>query len=835
MKLLRLIFPHGVREWRHLDVQILAVALIIAVAAVTMVDFFADRMQRLIQEQSAEILGADVRLSASYLLPISFLEQAQQLGLQTAETRVFSNVLLFGENTVLTEVKAVSAHYPLRGQLQIAEGTEELPVLTTEIPPVGKIWVDPTVLNQLGIKIGEIIQLGELQVTVDKVLLYEPDRGNLWFQLSPRVLMNLEDLPATQLVGVGSRVKYYGLIAGESSEKIASYIQWVNAQSQPGLKVEEVQQGVAETQALLDKAQQFLGLSALVVVLLSGAAIAMALYQFAHRQLADAAIMRCLGATQALITRFYLGRLMVIGLVASIIGTGFGWILQQGLAWLLGNYLSNSPLPNPSLQSLWVGLITGMVALFGFGLPPLLRIRQAAPLQVLRGQWPPMSPAVWEVMLLATLAMGSLIVWQAQDGYLASWMIFGTLLTIALSMGGAWLLVKGLRGYEHWPLTWRLAAIHIVRNVSLTSLQIAALGIGIMAILLLFIIRTQLLETWQQDLPANTPNYFAANIQSTQLPEFKTVLQKILTAQDSTATVPAIYPLIRGQLVTINGRPLSTFEYSSARAKRLAERTFNLTYSLELPPHNQLVAGQFWTHPTTPEFSIEQELAADLNIQLGDTLEFVIAGETLSAPVTSLRTVKWDSFQLNFFVLASPIVLEQSPQTYATSFYFTPASARQVPQLIQRFPGITFIDVNALLNRLRHTIDRMSLAVQYLFWLNLLAGLTVLMAALSSTQPIRLHETLILRALGATRFQVLSRFIVELAVIGGLAGILGALLASGIGYGITTTLMEMTPQFSPSLILITGLSSMLSISLLGTLVLLTGLKQPPLRQLHSSQ
>ncbi|EDN68841.1 Protein of unknown function DUF214 [Beggiatoa sp. PS] len=868
MKPIFLSFHSLRRDWRSPELRILVFALIVAVAAVSAVGFFTNRIDRLIEQQASELLGADLRISAGDPLPTMFINEAEENQLDMAHIKGFRSVLLHDDDTILISVKAVNEGYPLRGQLRVTEELYGIDSETTVIPMPGTLWLEERLFTQLNLQIGDRLQLGEMLFTIAKVLTYEPDRGGLFFQVAPRVLINLADVEKTQLLGVGSRVRYRLLVAGPE-DKIATYRHWLTTHIEPGQILQGVEESRPEFRQALQRSEQFLGLAALIAVILAGAAIAVAAQHFSQRQADASAIMRCLGATQKLILQIYLLRILSLGLIASSIGCTLGWLAQSALATLLGNYLFTVALPPPSFTPILVGFATGLITLLGFALPPVLRIHTVPPLRVLRHELDATPPAVWQVIAVASIAMALLMFWQAGDTKLAFIMIGGTFLTLLLLIGMAYGLVHSLRLFRHQTgVTWRFGLANLARRAKTSSVQLTAFGLGIMALLLLAIVRVDLLDTWQGRLPEGTPNHFVINIQE---PDVEAVTEKLKSQDHFTGT----HPMAVGRFMAINDNPVLAENYTKNRAQKFARRTFNLSSVTTLPEDNRIVAGRFWNEEISSssastnsvstnlattqqpveevanegdkegqrgifkqrELSVEEGFAKEMGIQLGDTLDFQIAGQQVSGQVTSLRAVQWDSFRVNFFVLASPNIMQDLPKTFVTSFYLSSEQRKTglLPSLVREFPSITVINVEVLLVRVRQMIERAAIAVQYVFLFTLLAGIMVLYAAISASHDERLYEGAILRTLGATRRQILLGLVAEFTTLGLLAGILAALAASGLGYVLAAHVFDLPYQFNYWLWIIGVFGGALGIGLAGVLGTRSLLQRPPLETLRKTQ
>ncbi len=780
------------REWKSGELRVIELALAIAVAAVTAVGFFTDRVEHAMSHQAAELLAADLVVTSPDPIRGEITAQAGRLGLRQARTVAFPSVVLQGEQAALTEVKAVSPGYPLRGRLRVTVSPYGTEAEVVDIPEPGSVWVEAGLLSRLQLSIGDSLQLGERQFIVTKILSYEPDRGSALFQLAPRVLMNEADLGATGLVTPASRVVHHLLVAGHEA-RVAEFQTWLEHHLRLGERVLNVEAGRPELQTALERARQFLGLAALVAVLLGGSAIALAARQYAARQLDACAIMRCLGASAGLLLRMTLLRLGWLALLAGAVGCALGYLAQQVLSRMLAQWFV-SALPVPSLLPVITGLVTGLVILLGFALPPLLRLRRVAPLRVLRRDQGVAPPAAWAVVLLAFVAMVSLMLWQTAEPRLAAWIIGGSVATLVVLVTVAAGLIGGLRRLGRGSgVVWRLGLAGIGRRGWSSTVQLSAIGLGIMALLLLALVRADLLQAWQRTLPSDAPNQFLINVQPDQVAALSALFR------EHGRPVPVLHPMVRGRLVAVNGQSMRAEDLADERAQRLVEREFNLSWGARLQDDNKIVAGRWWMEGPAAEqmFSVEQGLARTLGLKLGDRLRFQVAGQVLEARIANLRSVQWDSFNVNFFVIANPGVLEDYPATYITSFYLEPEDGGFLVELLRRFPSVTALDVRAFMDQVRALVDRGALAVEFVFGFTLVAGLLVLYAAIQTSRDERLIEGGVLRALGAARRQLWLGIGLEFVTLGVLAGVVAAGFAALLGWLLADQVFGLDYRFNP--------------------------------------
>jgi len=813
------------RDWRSGELRVLALALAIAVASITSVGFFTDRVHQVIERQASELLGADLVVISSAPIDHRFAGHAR--GLQLAPTVTFPSVALAGDKTELLEVKAVGAGYPLRGTLRVADVPYGKTSPTHAIPARGTVWLDPRALARIGLRVGDKLTLGASNLTIAKVLSYEPDRGGDMFSIAPRLLMNLDDVPDTQLIGSGSRVTYRLLIAG-APEALVMFRRWVETRLRPGERLQDVRDARPELRAVLDRAERFLGLAALVSVVLAGVAIATAARRYAARHLDGTAVMRCLGATQGFIARLYLLQMLWLGLGASLIGCAIGYLSQEVLAYLLSGLVAAS-LPAPSAFPMVIGISTGLATLLGFGLPPILQLKDVPPARVLRRDFDQLPARSISAYAVAVAVVTGLMFWQTRDFRLTFYLLAGTAGTLVALAAMAYTLVRALNTLRtQVGVAWRYGLANIARRAGASATQVVAFGVGIMVLLLLSLVRRDLLTAWEHSLPADAPNQFVINVQPDQV----RALQLFFAEHGLTHTV--LYPMVRGRLLAIDGRAVVAANYGDERARRLVEREFNLSWAARPQRDNRIIAGKWWTPAQygEPLVSVEKGLADTLGIRLGDELSYRVADQDISVKVASLRMVEWDSFRVNFFVVAPPGLLENYPATYVTSFHLAAAEHGLVGKLVQHFPNLTVIDVEAIMTKVRNIMQRVSLAVEYVFLFTLLAGLTVLYAAIQATQDERLYETALLRTLGASRRQLLQGLAAEFILLGVLAGLLASVAATVSGYVMAQRLFHLDYRFDPLLWLIGLIAGGLGVGAFGLWGTRFVFARPPLQTLR---
>jgi putative ABC transport system permease protein len=798
-RVVRLAFRFLLRERRAGELHLLLLALIIAIASLSSVGFLADRVKGGLERESHQMLGADLLLLADHPWPIEFAKKAGERRLSVAQAVTFPSMISAarGEDVSvqLADVKAVTAAYPLRGRLRIVGRAGEVDAPTDTVPGRGKVWIDDRLAAALDVVPGATVSLGKLSLEVAALLTFEPDRGLNLFSVAPRLLMNLDDLPASGLIQQGSRVSYRLLLAGEA-KAVDEYKAWAGRRMQRGERLEDPSNARPEVRSVLDRAQRFLGLTALLAVVLAAVGVALAVRRYIQRHLDPFAVMRCLGATQPFLFRLALVQFVVLGVIGSACGIALGyaghWLLHALLAELI-----NTPLPPPTWQPVAQGAVVGLVLVLAFALPPILQLKRVPTVLVLRRELGAPEVSAVGSYALGGAALIALLFWTAGEATLGLWATGGFVACLALFSGLGLALVKLAGRLARWlqrgrgrsRSPWRLGVLSLARRPGAAALQILALSIGFLALLLLTVTRNEVLQAWQQSVPPEAPNRFVINIQPEQADAVQRYLQK-------NGVAAALAPMVRGRLSSRNGKPISGDDFPDDRAKRLVEREFNLSWRADLPEDNVITAGRWFTTADRgasgkAAASVEEGLAQTLGLRVGDDIVFTIAGSPLDARVVGLRKLNWDSMRVNFFVLFPPHVIDDQPTSYITSFFLPPGGHDVASRLVREFPNLTVIDVSAILRQLQSVIGQVTLAVEFLFAFTLLAGFVVLYAALLAVIDERRQELAILRALGAGRRQLQLALASEFALIGGISGLLASLGALAVGQGLAFKVFEL--------------------------------------------
>jgi len=830
MTALRLALRNLVRDLRSGEIAVLVLALVVAVASLTAVSSFTSRVSRAVAQQAGEVLAADLRLESARPIDESYDREARSRGLAAVRILSMPSVVFHGEDSSLVTLRAVSDGYPLRGSLKVADQPFGAARIAVGIPGPGEAWADSRLLAKLGAPVGSSITVGAATLRVTRVLDYRPDQGAGFADLSATLLVNMADVPATQLIQPGSRVSRAVLFAGDA-RTVADFRSWLESVKAGGERLQSVADMSPQVRASSDRAGRFLSLASMVSVLLSAVAVAMASRRYARRHLDGVALMKCLGASQGFVLRQSLVQLVVIAIAVAAVGTLTGYVAQAGLAWLLRDLMKGA-LPPPSLDAAWLGLATAVAILVGFALPPLLQLRRVPPARVLRHDLEPPPLRFVAVYGLAVGSVLALLFWLVRDARLVAWVAGGIAATFAALGLAGWALVRALRAFRGGAgVAWRYGLANIARRGRDSVVQVVAFGLGIMVLLLLALVRNDLLREWRASLPADAPNYFMINIR----PDEGSAVAEFFAARGLPRT--ELVPLVRARLSALNGVPVDQLQFKSDRANGFVEREANLTWARTLRDDNRLVAGSWWQDGDGggPRVSVEREFAEQLGIKLGDEVTYDVAGEKLSAKVTSLREVRWDSFQPNFFMVFSPGVLDDVTGTLITSVHVEPAQRPALVQLVRTFPEITIIDIDALLTQVRSVMDRAALAVQYVFAFTLLAGLVVLLAAAQATRDERRFESAILRTLGASRRLVLTGVAVEFLVLGLLAGLLAAAGASVAGYFLAREIFDLAYVAEPAVWVAGVAGGALMVGLAGVMAAWSAVTQPPVETLRQAQ
>jgi len=801
------------REWRAGDLRVIALALLIAVASIVSVTAFTDRVRLALTRQGAELLGADLVLESSFAPETQWQQLADRENLQTANYVSFRSMVFSGDRNTLVEVKAVGQDYPLRGQLRTADSIDAKDAAVNDIPVPGEVWLDKQLMTLLGLTPGDSLALGNSEFTVSRVLMFEPDRAISAFSIAPRLLMNESDLASTGLLQPGSLARYRFLVAGEEIT-VARFKALVESMGGTGIRLRDAEDAGPRFRLALERAERFLGLAALVSVLLSGVAVVRAARHFTERHLDAAAVLRCLGASQNTIAITFTMVLLLLGITASVAGAALGYVGQLGFAALLPATLQIQ-LPPPSLKPLLAGLVFGLVVLIGFSLPTLLRLRGVPTLRVLRRDLGALSAHLWPVYGLAALCVGAMVFWIVRDGKLGLTVLLGTIVTLVLLTVVSIGALKAMSRMRHYAGgAWRYGLANLVRRSQSTVQQAVGLGLGIMAILLLTLVRSDLLQTWEKRLPAETPNHFLINIQIDQRAALTEFMQKM------NLNTPEFSPLVRARLTKINQTVVSAQDFADPVGQQMVQRAANLTWREQPDNDNKVIAGQWWndTNDDINQVSVEQDYAHHLGIELGDVLTYQVSDREIDLKITNLRTVSWDSFKPNFFLVTPPAILRDAPASYIASVFVPDNNSAFFTTMLREFPNVTDLDVGVLLTQVRRLLERLNQALEFIFLFTLGAGILVLYVSIYTSYDERRREMALLRTVGAQGKSLRQALLVEFGALGLLAGIIGAFGASITGYAVAEGVFQLDYFPQPSVWLAGLVSGIVLVATAGILM-----------------
>jgi len=808
-------------EVRAGKMTVILLALVLAVSSATIISVFSQRLDSAMLNKSTELLGADLRILSREKIPSQWYQQADDLGLKATTTLEFPSVVLLKQEMALAAIKAVDENYPLKGQLGTKQNS-----LMTQGPNTGEVWLEPRLLALLNGQIGDEVEVGAIKLKISAVIINESDRAGNFYSLSPRLMMNLSDVAAAKLVQVGSRVSFRMLVAGDSLavNKLQQELEPLLASHQSFESLTDNNQALA---ASLAKARSYLSLAAMLAIILAGIAIAMAAQDYARRHFDSSALLRTLGASRAYVTRLYLYQLLYLALLSSLLGLALGYIGQEMLSQLLATTLRqgamDASLPAAGISAWLIASLTAPVTLMGFALPPLLRLGRVSPLRVLRRELEPMAWNSWAIYGLGLAMMVFLSYWFSNNLAMTLIIILGGFVILLVLLFLLQLLLffsDKLMPKAKLSMSMRFAWQQINRDRYRTSIQILAFALTMMVMLIIAIVRNDLLNDWQKNLPQDSANFFAMNIQGYQVEDY----QQDLDAAGF--SISSAFPMVPGRLVGINAVAVKdSAQYSQDPA---VQRDLVLSGGRELPIGNTLTEGEWFNAGINNEVSVAESLAKRLQLKLGDQLTFDVAGQQVTAKISSLRKVDWGSMKPNFYILFSDDITQQLPLNYLTSFYVPAEQNHKLTQIIRDYPGITLLDMSQVLIQVQGLLNQVTMAVEYLLALVLLAGVLVLLAALHSSLDDRLQQGAILRTLGAKRQQLQVMQWLEFLLLGGLAGFIAVAGAEVIGWLLYQRLFQLQYPWHLSYWLWIPVLSGLIIATLANRSLTPVIKQPPL-------
>ena len=817
------------RQSRSGEVLVMIAAISMAVASLSAVGFLTDRISLSIEKQASELLAADLRISSPEPIPEEWIDLAKERKLDLASSQSFPSVVYSQDGNALARIKAVSSMYPLRGTVRISDNDSSDEYEVKKIPSPSEVWVDQAILYRLNAEIGDEISIGNSDFKITAILRYRPDQSIGFASLSPTVLMNISSIPGTGLITEGSRVNYSMLIAGENNE-VQTFSELMSVKVNDSARISNPSDSSERTNQTINRSKQFLSLTVIISVLLSGIAISMSARRFAKKRMDMIALMKSFGAKRRFILQTIIIQLTMIGLTGVILGSIMGFIVENLVANLIAD-LFMSEFPNPTFQTLFIGLLAAFILLPGFAFSSLLQLSNTSAIKVLRKNAIPAPPSELFIAGGALLSLSILLYYFVRDIELLAVIILGMLIISLLLFFIGQILAQilgSLRG--GFGASWRYGLANVSRRGRDSAIQIVAFGLSLTALLLLSLIRTDLLTDWQKALGENTPNYFLINIQSYQTEGIREILKS------SDGVNPEFVPLVRARMTKINGQSVQDRSYPDERGNWLANREANLSWSKTVNSKNKVTDGSWWSadYKGPPLVSIERSAAEDMGVAVGDNLTFLIAGENITAEISSIREVDWNSFSPNFFLVLSPNSLDTFPSSFISSMYLDKSENQILKELQINYPTVSVVDLDPILQQVRQVITKVSIAVQAVFIFTLIAGITVLFSAVHSTIDERKFESALLRAVGMKTRNVIISLLSEFSAIGLSAGILAASGASILAWQIASRFFEISYIFNLSLWLAGIVCGVVLVSLFGYIASRDAIKSPPVNVLRNT-
>lgn len=823
------------RDWRSGELTLLLASLIIAVSTVTTITLFVDRLNQALLQESATFLAADRVIASSDPVDPQFYAEASRRNIASASTIQFLSMVFSADRAQFSSVKAVSDAYPLRGRLIASDKPFVDGYVAEQGPPPGEIWLESRLAPSLGVDIGDLVDIGAASFRVGRILIKEPDRGGGFTDTGPRVMMNIADVPATEVVQPASRVSYRALFAGEP-ETLASFERWATERLGDNARMFGVKEGAEGIGNALDRAERFLLLGGLLGVVLAGVAIALSAQRYSLRHYDHVAVLKTLGATPNAIDGMFTVIFVTLGMVATLIGSVIGFLVQIGIVSILDPYIPIE-LPNPGLRPIWLGLVTGFVCLLAYALPPLLRLRATEPIRVIRRDLE--NPSATDRLTYGAAIAGTigLMWWYSEDLYLTALIFSGAAAATAILWTVAWLLLRSGRvlGMQAGS-AWRLALAGMQRRGQENTLQILVFGLAIMLLLILFLVRTALIDEWSAQIPEDAPNHFAINISPEDVDPIRTLFE------EHDISAQPLFSMIRGRISTINGesarersqnlRDQESFGEDDDAPRASSGR--NLTWAEELPDDNRIIAGDWWPaeYAGPPLVSLEADFARRNRLGVGDELIFTIQGQELTTEVSSIRTVAWDNMQPNFYIIFSPGSLDNFPSTYMTSFNLPAEDKLFLNELLRKYPTMTVLEVDALIEQIKTIIAQVTMAIELVLVLILVSGGLVLLASIQASMDERFKQHAILRTLGASQNLVMGSLVIEFCALGLFAGVLATFGSEITVFALETEIFELDYNVNPQLWVLGPVVGMILIGIIGTIATLRVVKTPPITVLR---
>ncbi len=774
------------RDWKSGELRILIFALWIAIGGLSAITLLVDRVDRGMTKEASQVLGADRVVSSPRPIDTAYVEKAQELGLSISQTLRFSSVVVAGDEFHLATVKATDKHFPLAGTLEVGSKPFEPGVKTVGAPKEGEVWLSPRLLQLLKISVGETVQIGVSEFTVTGLIVLEPGSGS-FFNFSPTVFMSMKDVAATKIIQPGSRLNYLLDLAGEEPA-LKTFGDWVKPQLDNTQRIFGAQEGAPQLGSALGRAKNYLNLSGVLGLLLGGIAIAIAANRYAMRHFDHSALLRCMGLRKNQVVSVFTIVLLLAGSFGSLFGIVSGLLVNQALVIALAGLLPEK-VPAPQFITVFIGFFTGVVVLLGFALPALIRIRSVVPMRILRRDLEPLSLSQWVTIVIAIFTLGLVVYWYAQNLTLVLAMIVGGGALTLISLAASLALLKLARNFaQKRSIAFKFGVEHLQRHKSASLVQISAFGLTLTLVLTILLMRNEIIADWKAQLPKDAPNHFMVNILPEEVKPLNTLFErnKIKAAH--------IFPMVRGRIVALNGLLPKEFLPEKAHNHNTLRRDLNLTWSQQMPESNELLQGT-WNMDANEEalISLEEKMASTLGLTLNDTITFNIGGDEITAKIASIRSVQWDSFQPNFYVIFNDKALDKMPATYITSFFLAPEQKVFLNQIVTQFPTVSVIELDLILNEVRKVLDKASIAVEVVLVFVVFAGLVVLLATTRASLDEKLYESALLKTLGANRAFIRKVTLIEYWVLGVLSGLLALIASEGLAYLLYLKVFKMTP------------------------------------------
>jgi len=817
------------RDWHVGELKVLVASLVIAVASMTSIGMFTQRINYAMTDQAGQFLGADLLLKSPQSIDDKIIDRAKRSGLKITSSISFSSVIVAHDEFQLTHIKAVDQYYPLLSQIKTSKTQYGDEKSVDFGPPQGEVWLAPRLFSLLNLKLNETIELGETRLKVTAVLKHDPGQASSFMSIAPRLLMNRLDVDKTGIIQPGSRVTYLAGFAGEHAVR-KQFEKWLSPKLSSSQTLAGGTEGSQAINSAMQKAEQYLSLASMLSVMLSGIAIAMTANRYGQRHFDQSALMRCMGASQKTVIQIFTLQLFILGLAGSLLGCLFGFLTQEGLIIILKEFLAPD-LPSPGLYPLITGLISGFVILTGFSLPALLRLKSVPPLRVLRKDITPLPVSSWFVYGLAMSSLVGLMWWQSGQLFLTLLVVAGVIASVVLLLILSFILMQLSRAVlSVLSGPWKTGLQQIIRHRKENQLQMLAFGLSLMILMIIFLLRTDLITRWQGQLPDDAPNHFVINIQKNEVTGVNQFFseRKIKTE--------GLYPMVRGRITKINNVPIEDAVPDKSKLDNSLKRDLNLSWATKLQENNQLLKGEWWSSSDVgkPLISVEKGLAKRLKVNPGDSVTFKIAEQSIQATIQSIRSVQWDSFQPNFYIVFPESVINDFPVSFISSFFIDKSQKKQLNELVKQFPTLTVLEIDAIMEQVKSIMEQVTTAVEYVMLFVLLAGMMVLIASMQSSMDERVHSAIIMRTLGAKKSFLIRSQVSEFSMLGFFSGVLAITGTEMIAYLLYTRVFDLNFEIHYWLLLAGPLLSVILILFISQLYMKKVTEQSPLKALRYS-